>query len=100
VTLLTRPEPRVTLQNFYDRVRPASMGWRSFAPESTRSETTLRWNFFHWITASTMVYLMLFGFGKVLLGHPELGVAMVATGMALLGTLFWSLNRQGWSSFK
>jgi hypothetical protein len=100
VTLLTRPEPRVTLQNFYDRVRPAAMGWRSFAPESTRTETTLRWNFFHWITASAMVYLMLFGFGKVLFGHPALGVAMVAAGAALLGTLFWSLNRQGWSSFK
>jgi hypothetical protein len=31
VTLLTRPESEPTLQAFYDRVRPAALGWRSFA---------------------------------------------------------------------
>jgi Na+/proline symporter len=100
VTLATRPEPQVTLQNFYDRVRPAAMGWRRFAPDATRSETTLRWNFFHWIVASGMVYLMLFGFGNVIFGRTLEGTVMVAVGAALLGMLFWSLNRQGWSSFK
>jgi hypothetical protein len=100
VTLATRPEPQVTLQNFYDRVRPAAMGWRRFAPDATRSETTLRWNFFHWVVASGMVYLMLFGFGNVIFGRTLEGTVMVAVGAALLGMLFWSLNRQGWSSFK
>jgi hypothetical protein len=31
VTLLTRPESEPTLQAFYDRVRPAALGWRTFA---------------------------------------------------------------------
>jgi len=31
VTLLTQPESEATLQAFYDRVRPAALGWRRFA---------------------------------------------------------------------
>ena len=31
VTLLTQPESETTLQSFYNRVRPAALGWRRFA---------------------------------------------------------------------
>jgi Na+/proline symporter len=99
VTLATKPEPQVTLQNFYDRVRPAALGWKKFAPPLP-GDHTLAWNFFHWVLASAMVYAMLFGFGNVLFGHLALGVAMLAAGVAALGVLFWSLNRRGWSTFK
>ncbi len=34
VTLATQPETDPTLQAFYDRVRPAALGWRSFAQSS------------------------------------------------------------------
>lgn len=100
VTLATKPEPQAVLQNFYDRVRPAALGWRKFAPPSTRGETTLAYNFFHWILASTMLYLMLFGSGNVLFGHVQLGCVMLAAGTTALLVLFWSLNRQGWNTFR
>ena len=100
VTLATRPEPDVCLQNFYDRVRPAALGWRRFAPETTRDETTLRWNFFHWILASAMLYALLFGFGKIIFGQTTLGVTMVLAGLGALLALLASLNKQGWSTFR
>ncbi|HEY4359029.1 MAG TPA: sodium:solute symporter family protein [Acidobacteriaceae bacterium] len=100
VTFATKPEPKAVLQNFYDRVRPAAVGWRAFAPASTHGETTLAYNFFHWILASTMLYLMLFGSGNVLFGRVELGCVMLACGTTTLLLLFWSLNKQGWSTFK
>jgi Na+/proline symporter len=100
VTLATRPEPQVVLQNFYDLVRPAAPGWRRFAPASASNEHTLAYNFFHWIIASSMLYLFLFGSGKILFGSVLTGSVMVAIGMVLLGTLFWSLDRQGWSAFR
>ena len=100
VTLLTKPEPQVTLQNFYDRVRPAAFGWKPFAPPATRNETVLRYNFFHWVLASAMVYSMLFGSGQILFGHVALGAVMLVAGVSALYLLFWSLNRQGWSTFK
>ena len=101
VTMLTKPEPAVVLQNFYDRVRPAALGWKPFASaETAATEHTLRYNFFHWLLGSSMLYLMLFGGGKILFGNVPLGSAMLAAGFAALGLLFWSLNRQGWSSFR
>ncbi len=100
VTLLTAPEPRVTLQNFYDRVRPAALGWRPFSAPEENVQPTLRYHFFHWILASTMVYAMLFGFGNILFGRMMPGLSLVAYATAALATLFWSLNRQGWSVFK
>jgi hypothetical protein len=43
VTLLTQPESEPTLQAFYDRVRPAALGWRRFAQIAfTRDQETAR----------------------------------------------------------
>ncbi len=47
-----------------------------------------------------MIYLMLFGSGKILFGHLGLGLGMMAAGTIALLVLFWSLNRQGWQSFR
>jgi SSS family solute:Na+ symporter len=100
VTMLTKAEPQAVLQSFYDRVRPSGPGWRKFAPVSDKPDYTLRYNFFHWILAAGMVYLMLFGTGKILFGQTVLGIAMLGAGVLALGVLFASLNRQGWQSFK
>jgi SSS family solute:Na+ symporter len=43
VTLLTRPESEPTLQAFYDRVRPAALGWRKFATAAYARDLTA-WN--------------------------------------------------------
>ena len=100
VTFLTKPEPQVTLQNFYDRVRPAAFGWKPFATAEEQGEKTLRYNFFHWILAASMVYSFLFGFGNVIFGRTLDGLLLLAYGVAALCILFWSLGRQGWSSFQ
>jgi hypothetical protein len=139
VTLLTRPESDATLQTFFDRVRPAPLGWRKFADiayargnqarpsnearhsdpehrvgsESPHFESalnsaaqdpaddhTLRWNFIHWVLGFTLIYAMLFGLGDLLFGRMAAGLGLVALSAACLGTLFWSLNRRGWSVWK
>ena len=38
VTLATQPETEATLQAFYDRVRPAALGWRRFAQSAFARE--------------------------------------------------------------
>ena len=100
VTLLTAPESTATLQNFYDRVRPAAAGWQSFAPASTLHDATLRYNFFHWILGFTLVYAMLFGTGNLLFGRLTHGFELLALSFTCLAVLFWSLNRRGWSVFR
>ncbi len=100
VTLATRPETDATLQAFYDRVRPAALGWRRFAPATAQQEHTLRYNFFHWVLGFTLIYSLLFGMGDLLFSRIAAGLGLIAFGLALLATLFWSLNRRGWSVWR
>jgi Na+/proline symporter len=110
VTLLTRPESEPTLQAFYDRVRPAALGWRRFAlaaidpsdPDSLKAQRdpTLAYNFFHWVLGFTLVYAMLFGVGDLLFGRTATGASLMALSAACLALLFWSLNRRGWSVWR
>jgi SSS family solute:Na+ symporter len=100
VTLLTRPESEETLQAFYDRVRPAAIGWQRFATGADREDSTLGYNFFHWVLGFTLVYAMLFGVGNLLFGRMVVGCGLMALSFGCLGVLFWSLNRRGWSAWR
>jgi solute:Na+ symporter, SSS family len=100
VTLATRPESDATLQAFYDRVRPAALGWRRFAPEKDRRDPVLRYNFLHWVLGFTLIYALLFGVGDLLFSRTAAGVGLIALSAACLATLFYSLNRRGWSVWK
>jgi Na+/proline symporter len=100
VTLLTAPESNKTLQDFYDLVRPASLGWKPFAPASASSDHTLRINLLHWLLGVLLVYCTLFGTGNLLLGHPTSGIMELAGGALFAGVLFWNLNRHGWTVFR
>ena len=118
VTLATQPETEATLQAFYDRVRPAALGWRRFAQStytpsllSSRSaaegsasrsdhDPTLRYNFFHWALGFTLVYAMLFGVGDLLFGRIAPGCGLLALSGSCLTVLFYSLNRRGWSVWR
>jgi Na+/proline symporter len=100
VTLATRPESEATLQAFYDRVRPAAVGWRRFAPVREQVDSTLGYNFFHWVLGFTLVYSMLFGVGDLLFGRYAPGGGLMALSASCLTVLFWSLNRRGWSVWR
>jgi SSS family solute:Na+ symporter len=124
VTLLTQPESEATLQAFYNRVRPAALGWRRFAQENNnchpeRSEgpasvlsaataptqdpqhdPTLRYNFLHWVLGFTLVYAMLFGVGDLLFSRTATGLALLTLSATCLAALFYSLNRRGWSVWR
>jgi Na+/proline symporter len=100
VTFATRPESELTLQAFYDRVRPAALGWRRFAPPSEQHDSTLAYNFFHWVLGFTLVYSMLFGVGDLLFGRMANGLGLMALSATCLAILFWSLNRRGWSVWR
>ena len=100
VTLATQPESEPTLQAFYDRVRPAALGWRRFAAAREQGDPTLRYNLFHWILGFTLVYAMLFGVGDLLFARIVPGCALLTLSAACLAVLFYSLNRRGWSVWR
>ena len=95
VTFLTPAEPRSTLEAFYRLVRPDIRGWQPIAAsiEANRSRRIenqageeqpipptrdLGRNLTAWLLGCAMVYLCLFGTGKLLLHQPLLGAILLA----------------------
>lgn len=89
VTLVTPPEPKEKLIEFYRRVRPAGPGWRAIAAEAGASDVPterLSVQFYNWILGCILVYASLFGIGKLVFNEwgAALGCAVVAVIAAAL----------------
>ncbi len=86
VTFLTAPEPLERLESFYRRVRPGG-AWGAVArvcPDVACDGFSAR-ILLTWLAGVTMVYGILFGSGKLLLGEPVQG--MLLLGLAALGAV-------------
>ena len=100
VTFLTKPEPWPTLVHFYSRARPGVTGWgpvARLAPEIRGSNDG--WSSaLDWIGGCALIYGVLFGTGKILLGEWSLGLLLLGTGLVGGAVIWWDLSRRGWSS--
>jgi len=86
VTFLTAPEPAERLESFYRRVRPGG-AWGAVAracPEVVSDGFGVR-ILGTWLAGVVMVYGILFGTGKLLLGEAPAGMALLAA--AALGAV-------------
>jgi Na+/proline symporter len=96
-TFLTPPEPEATLRRFYQRVRPAALGWGPIAAlEAVPSQQNLLWSAADWLAGCALIYCALFGIGKLILGDVLTGAALLVAGTACAGFIFWDLERRGW----
>ena len=100
VTFATDPEPQSKLLEFYKRVRPAAAGWKpiaALAPDiiSVRDGW---YNLMDWLLGCLMVYMTLFGIGKLLLGAPGLGAIFLAIAAISGYGIYWDLSRRGWET--
>jgi Na+/proline symporter len=97
VTFATKPEPEVILLKFYRSVRPHVSGWQRvarLAPEVPPTRDLGR-NLASWALGCAMVYLALFGLGRVLLGPVGEGFLLLAmSGLCAFG-LYSNINRTG-----
>jgi hypothetical protein len=100
VTFLTAPEDQNTLVAFYRRTRPAVAGWKpiaALAPDVQPSRDT-KWNLIDWVAGCVLIYGVLFGTGKLLLGDIGAGLLMMAVALAAGALIYWDLSRRGWGS--
>jgi solute:Na+ symporter, SSS family len=79
VTLLTRPEPQDVLVRFYRQVWPDVRGWQNIAAQVPElpQHRDLGSNLSAWALGCAMVYLCLFGTGKLLLHQPGVGTLLL-----------------------
>ena len=90
VTLLTQAEGEEVLKSFYRKVRPDVRGWKPVAALTPEVDPTrdLGRNLIAWILGCGMVYLALFGMGKLLFKQPGLG-AVLLVGSAICAVLLY-----------
>jgi SSS family solute:Na+ symporter len=90
VTLLTKPEPDDVLVRFYRHVRPDVRGWKRVAAQAPEAgqHRDIGSNLAAWLLGCAMVYLCLFGAGKILLRQPVLGTVLLV-GSAICAVLLY-----------
>jgi Na+/proline symporter len=90
VTLLTKPEPDEVLVRFYRHVRPDVRGWKRVAAQAPEAgqHRDIGSNLVAWLLGCAMVYLCLFGAGKILFRQPMLG-AVLLVGSAICAVLLY-----------
>jgi Na+/proline symporter len=99
-TLFTAPEKEDILLSFYRRVRPDALLWGPIARKAT--DVSVRrdgaWNLLDWVCGCILVYMALFGVGKLIFGQMLAGAAFLALAVAAAGIIYWDLNRRGWKT--
>jgi solute:Na+ symporter, SSS family len=90
VTLLTKPEPDQVLLSFYRHVRPDVRGWKRVASQAPElaEHRDLKANLLAWAIGCAMIYLCLFGTGKLLLREFAVGWCLLA-GSAVCAVLLY-----------
>jgi solute:Na+ symporter, SSS family len=99
-TMLTGPEKKETLLAFYRKVRPSAALWGPIAAEARDVVPThdAAYNFLDWISGCVMIYMTLFGIGKIIFGQPMLGIVFLVIAVIAGWVIYWDLNRRGWKS--
>jgi Na+/proline symporter len=100
ITLLTKPEPTDVLLAFYRRVRPSAALWGPIArsaPDVVPQRDGM-FNLLDWFSGVVMIYGVLFGTGKLLLGEVGLGLVFFAVAAGGAWIIYRDLSRRGWGA--
>jgi len=99
-TFATAPEAKEVLLAFYRRVRPGASLWGPIAREAEdiKPRRDGIFSLMDWIAGCVMVYMTLFGVGKIIFGQILPGVLFLAVAVASGAVIYCDLNRRGWKS--
>jgi hypothetical protein len=99
-TFLTKPVDEERLLQFYKRVRPGSPWWKPVAEKAGLSNVEkLGWkDIGDWFAGIVLVYAMLFGIGKIVLGSYLAGIAYLLLAGVAGAVIFLHFNKKGWET--
>jgi Na+/proline symporter len=102
VTFATQPESEAVLRDFYRKVRPDVRGWGPIAAlePQIRPVRDVGRNLGAWVLGCAMVYLALFGLGKLIMKQPGLGAMLLMGSAVCAGLLYVDQSSRGWGAEK
>ncbi len=100
VTMLTQPESKDVLRAFYRKVRPDVRGWKPIAALEPQIRPTrdVGRNLVAWVLGCGMVYLALFGMGKLIMKQPGLGALLLLGSLVCAGLLYADQTARKWGA--
>ena len=97
VTAVTAPEKETVLISFYRRVRPGASLWGPIVAKApdVPAQSNTACNLLDWFCGCVMVYLILFGVGKIIFGQWSLGFVFLILAVVAGLIIYYDLNRRG-----
>jgi solute:Na+ symporter, SSS family len=97
-TFLTAPDPQPKLLEFYRKVRPGAAGWKPIAKLAPEIPPTRDgwYNMMDWLLGCLMVYMAMFGMGKIILGSYVTGVLFLLISAVSGYVIYWDFSTRGW----
>ncbi|MEO8514955.1 MAG: sodium:proline symporter, partial [Ignavibacteria bacterium] len=95
---ITKPVDEERLSVFYKRVHPGGIGWRTFAAKypEVKADRGYAVLFIDWALGIILVYMYLFGIGKIILGNYTAGFIFLALGTIAGWIILKHVNHLGW----
>ncbi len=97
-SFITKPTDESKLLEFYKRVHPGGIGWKMFSlkhPE-IKPDSGYAVLFIDWILGIILVYMFLFGIGKIIFGHYLVGFIYLLLGTIAGWIILKHVNYLGW----
>jgi SSS family solute:Na+ symporter len=100
VTMLTKPTDEEVLMSFFRRVRPGGKGWQRIASKmpEVNADTNIQGMIINWIAGVVLVYMALFGTGKLIFGDMVLALVFYAIGLGAAWVIYRDLSKRGWGT--
>ncbi|MFN0159572.1 MAG: sodium:solute symporter family protein [Bacteroidota bacterium] len=100
VTYLTKPTDEATLFAFYRRVHPGGALWKPIADKlpDVKGDSGFGSLIVDWLAGVVLVYMTLFGTGKLLLGDTMMGLLFFAVAFVAGWLIYRDLSRRGWGT--
>lgn len=99
---ITKPTEENKLAEFFKRVHPGGYGWKRIAAKhpEVRVDTGYITLLFDWVCGIILVYMFLFGIGKIILGDYLIGVIYLVLGFLAGMIIMRHIDKLGWSDVK
>jgi Na+/proline symporter len=95
---LTKPVEENKLLTFYSRVHPGGVGWKAIMPKAPDvvPDRGYAYLFADWVCGIILVYMFLFGIGKIILGDYIAGLIYIIIGLAAGWIIMKHIDMLGW----
>ena len=95
---ITKPAQESKLKAFYERVHPGGPGWKKISNTMpyVKSDSGYWFLFADWVCGIILVYMFLFGIGKIILGSYLIGIIYIILGFISGSIILKHIDKLGW----